>query len=96
MAPPDLLPGFGPSSPDRSTATRALKDLVRKAFDVDADAPVFVAEVSCGEVDCPDAETVIAIYLDENRTEFRFAKPIADVTGADIARIANDRTKASG
>lgn len=72
----------------RSTQTRAVKDLIRKQFDLDADAPVFVAEVSCGEVDCPDTETVIAIYVDGGRKEFRVGKPVSRLTGADIAAAA--------
>lgn len=69
----------------RSAQTRALKDLVRKHFDLDAGTAVFVAEVTCGEEDCPDTETVIAVYLDGGNKEFRVAKPVSRVTGADIA-----------
>lgn len=95
MSPADLLPGFSPASRDRSAATRALKDLVRKEFGVDEDTAVFVAEVSCGEVDCPDAETVIALHLENGRAEFRFAKPIAEVTGADIAQLAEEHASSN-
>jgi hypothetical protein len=73
------------ASASRVTQTRALKDLVRKQLDLDANAPVFVAEVTCGEVDCPDTETVIAVYLGGGNKEFRIGKPVAQVTGADIA-----------
>ena len=59
MSRPDLLGGFGPPKADRSAATRALKDLVRKAFDLEPEAPVFVAEVACGEIDCPDMALVL-------------------------------------
>ena len=89
MSRPDLLGGFGPPKADRSAATRALKDLVRKAFDLEPEAPVFVAEVACGEIDCPDTETVVAIYRGEQRFEYRFATAIADVTGADLVKAAN-------
>ncbi|MGD9670631.1 MAG: hypothetical protein AB7U75_16550 [Hyphomicrobiaceae bacterium] len=83
------LPGMGSASSDRTAAARALKDLVRKEFGITPDAAVFVAEIACGEIDCPDAETVIALYLDEKRAEFRLSKPIAEITGADIATIAS-------
>lgn len=88
MQPPDPLAGFQKSDPSRAVATRAVKDLVRKHFGLDADAPVFVAEISCGEVDCPDTETVIAVFLDGGRQEFRLDKAVAALTGADIARAA--------
>ena len=77
--------GIGKPKGDRPAQSRALKDLVRKHFDLDGEAPVFVAEVSCGEVDCPDTETVIAVYLATGRQEFRISKPLASITGADIA-----------
>ena len=89
MSRPDLLGGFGPPQADRSAATRALKDLVRKACDLEPEAPVFVAEVACGEIDCPDTETVVAIYRGELRFEYRCATAIADVTGADLVKAAN-------
>lgn len=94
MTPPDLLPSFSPASRDRPAATRAVKDLVRKAFATSPDASVFVAEISCGEIDCPDTETLIALHLDGKRIEFRFAKPVAEITGADIARIADEHAEA--
>lgn len=81
----DPLGGLSSSARDRSTATRAVKDLVRKHFDLDASASVFVAEIACAEADCPDTETIIAVFLKGMRREFRIGKPVAEVTGADIA-----------
>ncbi len=81
----DPLARFCPDGLDRTAATRALKDLVRKHFDLDTSASVFVAEIACGETDCPDTETVIALFLDSGRREFRINKPVGEVTGADIA-----------
>lgn len=81
----DPLGGLSPGGHARSAATRAVKDLVRKHFDLDGSANVFVAEIACAEADCPDTETVIAVFLEGGRKEFRIDKPVADVTGADIA-----------
>lgn len=80
-----LLPGMQAGDRARSLATRSVKDLVRKHLDLDPDAPVFVAEVACGEADCPDTETVIAVLEAAGRREFRIAKAVSAVTGADIA-----------
>ncbi|MFY0615389.1 MAG: hypothetical protein JXQ99_27925 [Hyphomicrobiaceae bacterium] len=82
---PNLLLGQLSPGADRSAATRAVKDMVRKNFDLDEGATVFVAEVSCGEIDCPDVETVIAVFLDDVRQELKIAKPVDAITGADIA-----------
>jgi hypothetical protein len=80
----DNLDGLSPGGHARSAATRAVKDLVRKHFDLDGSANVFVAEIACAESDCPDTETVIAVFLDDTRREFRIYKPVAEITGADI------------
>ena len=56
---------------------------------------MFVAEIACAEADCPDTETVIAVFLDDARKEFRIYKPVAEVTGADIA-IACQPSKLNG
>lgn len=92
MEPANLLPGQAPAGTNRSTATRAVKDMVRKHFDLDDGATVFVAEVSCGEVDCPDVETVIAVFLSGARQELRIAKDVGAITGADIAKAERTTT----
>lgn len=96
MSPFDPLGGLSAKSRDRSAATRALKDMVRKHFDLDASASVFVAEIACAEADCPDTETVIAVFVEGARQEFRVYKPVADVTGADInqaCKLAGNNTE---
>ena len=86
------LPSITPQTDDqarlRANAARAVKDLVRKEFGLDADASVFVAEIACGEADCPDVETVIAIFQEGRRRELRFAKPVQELTGRDISLAA--------
>ena len=78
------LPGMKSAEADRATASRAIKDLVRKHLGLDPDAAVFVAEIACGEIECPDRETVIAVFRSGARTEFRLHKAILEITGADI------------
>jgi len=84
-----ILPGLERSGEERLNRTRALKDLVRKHFGLEMGAPVFIAEITCGEEDCPDAETVIAILDGEARREFRVLKPVSAITGADITEALN-------
>jgi len=81
----DPLAGFSPGRRDSSAATRALKDLVRKHFDLDEAASIFVAKIACAEASCPDTKTVIALFLDGGRQEFRIFKPVSEITGADVA-----------
>lgn len=84
----NLLPGMERAGDARAMQTRALKDLVRKHLGLDVGTPVFIAEITCGETDCPDAETVIAILDGGVRQEFRVLKSMSAITGADIAKAA--------
>lgn len=85
MREPSIMSCGGDQAHQRVNATRAVKELVRQEFGLDDDASVFVAEIACGEADCPDVETVIAIFLRGQRREFRFAKPVQELTGRDIS-----------
>lgn len=85
MAPLDPLAGMSPKTGTRAVQTSALKDLVRKQLDLSSDTAVFIAEITCGETDCPDLETVIAIFVDGGRREFRINKGVAEIKGSDIA-----------
>jgi hypothetical protein len=52
-----LDPIFGMGRRNDADATRVLKDLVRRRFGLGEADSVFVAEVACGETDCPDVES---------------------------------------
>jgi hypothetical protein len=80
------LTSSGASQPDadRAAKTRALKDMVRSSFGLAPDDSVFVAEVACGETDCPDVETVIAVFLGGARREFKIPKPVDKITAQDL------------
>jgi len=84
---PILKLGSDQSAGERAARTRALKDDVRDHFGLGPDDSIFVAEITCGETDCPDVETVIAVFLAGTRREFRIHKPIASVTAEDVAAL---------
>jgi hypothetical protein len=82
-----LFPGLQQSDSERAARTRALKNLVRDRFNLSEDDGVFVAEIACGETDCPDVETVIAIFLAGERREFKVGKPIGSIATQDLAEL---------
>ena len=88
------LLNLGPvqSTGDRAAQTRAVKDEVRSHFGLDAGDSIFVAEITCGETECPDVETIIAVFLAGSRCEFRIHKPIASVTKHDVASLRRAST----
>lgn len=92
--PSDPLAGLtspnSPSDTSRKEATRHVKKLACDVWGLGEDANVFVAELQCGETDCPDTETVIAVFLDGERREMRVHKPVADLTKEDLIAIARE------
>jgi hypothetical protein len=91
-----LFMGSQQSDSDRAARTRALKDLVRSQFKLGDDDGVFVAEIACGETDCPDVETVIAIFISGQRREFKVRKPIGAITAQDLAELSGSLVPAIG
>jgi hypothetical protein len=94
MIPLMSLNGAQPGN-DRVAQTRALKVAVRAQFGLGEDDAIFVAEVTCGESDCPDVETVIAVFLSGRRREFRIRKSVASITTQDIAGLDHRSTRQS-
>ncbi len=82
-------PGFDLGLGGRNNAgpTRALKELVRRHLNLGAEESVFVAEVTCGEADCPDVETVIAIFIDGARRQFKLKKAIKEIAEDDLEAL---------
>jgi len=75
------------SDSDRAARTRVLKDLVRSQFKLGDDDGIFIAEIACGQTDCPDVETVIAIFVSGQRREFKVRKAIGAITAQDLAEL---------
>jgi hypothetical protein len=82
-----FTPPSAQAGSDRAAQTRALKASIRSQFGLGEDDSVFVAEITCGEADCPDVETVIAVFLTGQRREFRIHKPVGSITAADLADL---------
>jgi hypothetical protein len=80
--------GPGKATGERAAATRALKAAVRNRFGLGEDDSVFVAEITCGETECPDVETVIAVFLDGQRREFKLHKPVSAISSDDLSALA--------
>jgi len=78
----------GKATGERAAATRALKAAVRNRFGLGEDDSVFVAEITCGETECPDVETVIVVLLDGQRREFKLHKPVSAISSDDLSALA--------
>lgn len=79
-----------PSRRSRADATKtaAIKDLVRQRLLLAEDCTISVNEVTCAEPDCPDLETVIAVFRPGSAPlRLRILKPLAEVTVADVTPL---------
>jgi len=79
--------GPGHATGERAAQSRALKAAVRDRFGLGEDDSVFVAEITCGEVDCPEVETVIAVFVEGQRREFKIHKPVSEITPLDLEQL---------
>lgn len=68
---------------------RQIKDWVHECLPISPEATVSVMELACHEPGCPPLETVIAAMEQNKETrQWRFHKPMPDITLADLVDLA--------
>lgn len=68
---------------------RQVKDWAYECLPISADATVSVMELECHEPGCPPLETVVAAMEQGQETrQWKFHKPMPDITRADVAEAA--------
>ena len=71
-----------------ANVVRNLKKIVARQFKLPYDTTLSVAELNCHEPGCPPTETVItARSPDGTTTDWRVAKPVADIQETDINKL---------
>jgi hypothetical protein len=80
---------FAPAGrPDPAAAAR-VRGWAAELFGLGPDAAVLVTELRCGEDDCPDVETVIAVLGEPGKARtHKLPKPVAEVTRDEVAALA--------
>lgn len=75
---------FDRKRPD-ADAVRKIKAFITERFDLPETTMLAVAELRCHEPGCPPIETVVTARDTEGSTQdWRIAKPISEITAADI------------
>ncbi len=76
--------------PKRDVALiRQVKDWACQCLPISAEATVSVMELECREPGCPPLETVVAAMETGKETrQWKFHKPMTEITLADIAELA--------
>lgn len=82
--------------PKRNAALiRQIKDWAYEYLPIAPDATVSVMELECHEPECPPLETVIAVMEQgEGTRQWKFHKPMPDITLADVAEISSQQPRA--
>jgi nitrate reductase delta subunit len=72
-------------NPDQLEALDRIAAWTRARFDLAADVPVSVSEISCGLPGCPPLETVVAFWTEgDKRHHLKFFKPAREVVEDDL------------
>lgn len=68
---------------DSQEKTRLIKSWVKIHWQLPDSTSILVSELQCGEQDCPDVETVIAILSGEEK-KIKINKPLSSISEEDI------------
>lgn len=82
---------FAKRNPEKSQRTQEIKSRVVRLLGLNEDATVMVTELNCRDEDCPEVETVIAIFQ-PGRPKLQATLPssIEDLTGEEIERFCRN------
>lgn len=84
-----MIPLYGTRPPASREAAARVKGWVIELLGLPVDAAVLVTELRCAEDDCPDVETVIAVFGEPGQArKHKLPKPVADVTRDDVRSLA--------
>lgn len=82
---------FAKRSPEKSERTRQIKAAVAAGLGLGEDATVMVTELNCQDDDCPEVETVIAIFRpDVEKIQKTFHCAIDEITDGEVERFCQN------
>lgn len=82
---------FAKRSPEKSERTREIKAAIAALAGLGEDATVMVTELNCQDDDCPEVETVIAIFRpDVDKVQKTFHCAIDEITDDEIERFCRN------
>jgi hypothetical protein len=79
---------FAKRNPEKGRRTQQIKAQVAELLQLDQDATVMVTELNCQDDDCPEVETVIAIFRPgQPKLQITLHSSIEEVTVAEIEQF---------
>ena len=73
-----------PNDIDNSKIKKLVKEWTRTKLLLSHDVIITVTELKCAEPNCPDVETIIVIYKENETLKFKIGKPLTYVRKWDI------------
>ncbi|HTF68445.1 MAG TPA: hypothetical protein VK638_37780 [Edaphobacter sp.] len=78
---------FAKRNPEKGLRTQQIKAMIAELLELDQDVTVIVTELNCQDDDCPEVETVIAIFRPEQpKLQITLHSSIEELTDAEIER----------
>ena len=82
---------FAKRNPEKIQRTQEIKAKVAELFSLNEDATVMVTELSCQDADCPEVETVIAIFEpNKPKVQTTLHSSIEEITDDEIGRFCSN------
>ena len=78
---------FAKRNPEKGLRAQQIKAIVAELLELDQDVTVMVTELNCQDDDCPEVETVIAIFRPEQpKFQITLHSSIEELTDDEIER----------
>jgi hypothetical protein len=82
---------FAKRNPEKGRRTQQIKAQIIELLELDQDATVMVTELNCQDDDCPEVETVIAIFRpDQPKLQITLHSSIEELTDTEIEQACRD------
>jgi hypothetical protein len=82
---------FAKRNPEKGRRTQQIKARVAELLELNQDATVMVTELNCQDDDCPEVETVIAIFrANQQKVQITLHSSIEELTDTEIEQACRD------
>ena len=82
---------FAKRNPKKSHRTQQIKARVAELLELDPEATVMVTELNCQDDDCPEVETVIAIFrAHQQKIQITLHSGIEEMTDAEVEQLCRN------
>jgi hypothetical protein len=82
---------FAKRNPEKGRRTQQIKAQVAELLELDQEATVMVTGLNCQDDDCPEVETVIAIFrANQQKVQITLHSGIEEITDAEVEQFCRN------